>query len=393
MSNILIYYGAVEVTNIMMTQFFEKLCEVNKIGLRSKLSNTVTTNDLTWSDVVINIRGQGYLDAKILELAKLYGRYTVCGYDDDFLAIPGYLTARKLSAKAIIKILQSSMAILSGNDNIFLEYKKFNKNLTFIHIDTMVEEKEIYLRKIEENIKEKKIAYYVNDGSTTEFNTVIIPFIKAFPDLANKYKWYFFSLQPNLDNLIKKENIVYVPHMSLEDFRAYLRKEDFTFGIAPLTESRFSRGKYFNKYMEYGTASIPCIFSNVLPYTKIVENMKDGILVDNTITDWKAGFELMDDNDLRKKIVSNMQEKIRNNFSCEAIISKFEKQNASLIQWSAVTKVSRLRLIPIKIIGVFVEMYGLARRPFVRLKERGFRNLIIYIFFRYIKRRKSFKEM
>lgn len=61
----------------------------------------------------------------------------------------------------------------------------------------------------------------------------------------------------------------------------YLRTIDFTYGLAPLRDTPFARCKSPLKALEAAALGIPCIASNIPPYSEFVQHGVTGLLVDN----------------------------------------------------------------------------------------------------------------
>ena len=61
-----------------------------------------------------------------------------------------------------------------------------------------------------------------------------------------------------------------------------MKESNFNIGFAPLDNTYFANRKYFNKYIEYTKFGILGMYSNTMPYTLIVKDKENGILVDNS---------------------------------------------------------------------------------------------------------------
>jgi glycosyltransferase involved in cell wall biosynthesis len=93
---------------------------------------------------------------------------------------------------------------------------------------------------------------------------------------------------------------------------------NFDVGLAPLVDDTFNAGKSNIKWQEYTRAGIPTVASPVGPYA----NLKDGetaILVkEDTIAGWYSAIKLLlDDPELRAKIVKNAQAELAKKWRLE----------------------------------------------------------------------------
>ena len=72
------------------------------------------------------------------------------------------------------------------------------------------------------------------------------------------------------------------------DFCAWLRDTAprFAFGVAPLLDTLFNRGKSGLKFLEYAAIGLPGAFSSVGSFLDVVEHGHTGLLVENTAAAW-----------------------------------------------------------------------------------------------------------
>ena len=94
--------------------------------------------------------------------------------------------------------------------------------------------------------------------------------------------------------------------------------------IAPLEKNYFNSCKSTCKYLEYSINKIPAIYS-AHHYKKTVINRHTGILAD-TPDDWIAGIsELIENENLRKKIAENAYNDVLKNWNMKDYLGKWEK--------------------------------------------------------------------
>ncbi len=84
--------------------------------------------------------------------------------------------------------------------------------------------------------------------------------------------------------------------------------------IAPLEDNDFNRCKSNIKYLEYSAMGLPGVYSNVVPYSSVIENGVNGFLA-STTDDWlDAISKLIESPQLRQQIVNTAQEDVRKNW-------------------------------------------------------------------------------
>ena len=95
----------------------------------------------------------------------------------------------------------------------------------------------------------------------------------------------------------------------------YGQRLNFDIGIAPLCENNLNKSKSNLKYLEYTALGIPGIYSDIQPYSSIIKDQFNGILVGNKEMEWEDKLKLLiEDDSLRKKIIKNANHDIYENF-------------------------------------------------------------------------------
>ena len=94
--------------------------------------------------------------------------------------------------------------------------------------------------------------------------------------------------------------------------------------IAPLGRSRFEASKAPNKYLEITAIGAAGVYTHSEPYLSYVEDGRNGLLAGDDVEDWQAKIErLIDDADLRARLVANAADDIRANFDTRAMLPTF----------------------------------------------------------------------
>lgn len=102
---------------------------------------------------------------------------------------------------------------------------------------------------------------------------------------------------------------------SIEVYPWKLKMMNLDIGLAPLLDNEFNHCKSAIKYFEYAAVGVPTIASNVQPYSDVITNRVDGILVDKPEEWIEAMNELAADPALRKKIADNAYENVYRNYN------------------------------------------------------------------------------
>ena len=150
---------------------------------------------------------------------------------------------------------------------------------------------------------------------------------EALPQILNNNDCHLKVIGP-ISNQVKEitnhTSISYYDRMSYQDFLEFLREQNNSIGIIPLDNSEFSSCKTPIKYIHYSSLGIPCICSNVKPYNEIIKNEFNGFLANNT-DDWLNYFNILKNVDNRKKIISNSQKIIKEQYTYDSLILKIDE--------------------------------------------------------------------
>ena len=121
--------------------------------------------------------------------------------------------------------------------------------------------------------------------------------------------------------LNKRILVKFVERLPYQEFQKTIARNNYDFALVPLAgkedpnDLKFNLSKSPFKYLNYGAAAIPAIFSSGTIYDKLISNGKNGLLVQNNAKAWMYGMEqLTKSSSLRKKIAANASNDVKNNF-------------------------------------------------------------------------------
>lgn len=325
MTDILLIYDRMEPPVEMAEAFYLKFKDIYDCDIHCVSTANIRTEDMNRCDVLIEIRPQSMFLARLARIARNSGRIAIANFDDDFLAIKNFHLRRRIQEKAIISILMNIDVLMSTNNSLLNKYKEIGDVHRWIKTDTAVTRDEMKdaplpQKRNESNDRRKiKIVYYCNDGSVNAFEEVVGAMIpKIVSTFGDNIVWTFIGTKPGIDSCVCDENVNYISHLSLEEFKRELKTGDYSYGIAPLMDNEFSNHKYINKFIEFTLAGIPCIYSNVSPYKEFITNGVDGFLCNNEQS-WIDAMKMMQDPNIRYQIAKNAQSKLIKSFSVELI--------------------------------------------------------------------------
>ena len=108
-----------------------------------------------------------------------------------------------------------------------------------------------------------------------------------------------------------------------EDYPKFVKylmaiSKEMDFAVAPLVKNKKNLCKSSIKYLDYSALGLPGIYSNISPYSDIVQNKINGILTENTTESWYRNIEyLCKYPNERKRISMNAMKTVINEYNIE----------------------------------------------------------------------------
>lgn len=309
--------NTVEVNLAGLKEFFN----IGDVTTRYLLSKDVKELDLNWCDACYAIRPSSVYTLNIARVIKASGRLFISLFDDDLLNI-SKSSSLYWRVKYMKSCMMSSDAILTGNPQLIESYKQIAPKIKFILSQTFVLESDIQpIREVGDVIK---ISYVASRDHTELFETYIRPIIDDVLALSPKIELHLMGVDPDLSHIRSCNQIISHPVRSYEAYKFFMRSNHFDIGLAPLNDDDFSNKKYFRKYIDYAEFGVLGLYSNCLPYTLVVKDGYNGILVDNDVKEWKKALIYAVDNiSSMKGIVRNSQNHLRSDFSLNNVRNQF----------------------------------------------------------------------
>lgn len=95
-------------------------------------------------------------------------------------------------------------------------------------------------------------------------------------------------------------------------------------GIIPLSNTMFNKGKSPCKFVEFAAIGLPIIASNTIPYSRVIEDSKNGLLCSNEEEWYTKLNELIDNTELRKNLKMNARKTIGKDFDLDKNYKDFQ---------------------------------------------------------------------
>lgn len=301
---------------------------LNRIGYdyRFRTLAEISEDELRWCDAYIAVRPNTPISFSIGKAIKKSGRPYIVYFDDDLINRVNSIRKRNENSR---KCLAISDAMFGANPMLCREYGRFSKS--FFIMDTAVDESELSF--MERDSSKTHFVYAAGKDHAAIFERIINPVLgRLYDNYHDHFRFTFIGVHPQIDNKRESSCFEFVPLMPLEEYVEYMRKHVFDVGLAPLEDNDFSRMKYFNKYIEYGKVGMAGIYSNMEPYTFVVKNGENGLLVNNTEEEWYRAISYCIDNiDTVRKLGINAQNDIKKRFVLDKITSELKEKLDEII--------------------------------------------------------------
>jgi len=293
--------------------------------------NFVTINEnqilsfssIDWPDIIYIGNGR-YVTQNIINLitqAKTKNKKIYCDIDDYTRSLPSYTShTNAQSTNSIIHLFRLVDGITVSNALLKLHIEELGFSSTILPNCIYCDYFESFQRKLSPN--QNKIVLINTDlikmiNGKYGFLTALNKFMQENPNLEIDY---FGDPFPEFFSL---NNIHFNDRISYESMMKILLNGYYLFAIVPLggneedsTTKSFHTFKNPFKYINYGLANIPAIYSNSFIYNNIIKNGWNGIITENTFDGWyKSLNNFADDSKLRKIISKNALNDVRINYN------------------------------------------------------------------------------
>ena len=281
----------------------------------------VTPSLIDSHDLVFFIRPMDVLSFRIASRARQAGHLVVTLCDDDLLNLPAGSPTIPWRKKGLQKALAQSDVIGSSSPNILKKYIDLTAGKRTALSDTIVKPEEFDgLDACLKKTDDVKIVYAAAPDHASLFEKYISPVTPRLgEEFGDKLSFTFVSVHPEVEGV----NCNYVAGMPLMEYRKFIKEQQFDIGVAPLNNDDFSKCKYFNKFIEYTTQGIVGIYSNVEPYTYVVEDTKTGFFAADDPESWYNAIRTaVKQKELRRSCLSNAIEYLKKNHSERACMER-----------------------------------------------------------------------
>lgn len=293
-------------------------------------THKMVENALKWADVLMLSKHSSDSALKIAITAKKLNKKIIYDIDDWIFSFPSYSNAKDQSQKLnnINQIIKLADHVTVANKTLFLAIKKYVNNPVLVANGMYVEK---YLTKItNDEFIQPRIVF--TNADMLKVKSAKETFLKVLQVFSKKHPEYILDFYGDpFPEMYSIPFLHFTNRMPYPDFMKSLVAGKYQFAITPLGGTEDEESYFFHscknpfKYLNYGNACVPGIYSDVPIYSdECVSHGKTGLLVNNTMEEWVDTMEnLANDKGLRATIRKNAFEDIMDNYHIQHSAHQF----------------------------------------------------------------------
>lgn len=222
-----------------------------------------------------------------------------------------------------IYALKNCSTTLVYNDIIKEDVSNYAKSIT--SFDISVEKKVFEINNKRE--KDDDLIYIGFSGSLRWENIAFQALARVANERSDIKIFFVGIISKEQRELFKNIDYIEIPFSNYGNYAINISKLNPDIILAPLTETRTTMSKCYNKYVESGIVSSVCIYSKQKPYTDVIKDGINGFFVENeTEQDWyNKIIEVISNVKLLREAQENAYKDIISNYTVDALYQKFAK--------------------------------------------------------------------
>lgn len=269
------------------------------------------SNGVRWADVLLLSKHSSASALSLARMAKGLGKRVIYDLDDWIFSFPGYSGGKQNNDKTAL-ILE----ILTECDTVTVANHRLQKKLQTTLPDTHYVPNGMWVEKyapegLPDNRKSqagKRIVFTNADFIKMEHSKELL--LTALQLFFLRHPEFLLDFYGDpFPEIVSLPFLHFTNRMPYEQYIRSLISGQYLLSITPLGADEDPAAAEFNacknpfKYLNYGTAGIPGIYSASPIYTSCITQGRTGLIVDNTLSSWTEALEtLAFDAEARTKI-------------------------------------------------------------------------------------------
>ncbi|NMP27997.1 glycosyltransferase family 4 protein [Rahnella sp. SAP-1] len=285
-------------------------------------SDPVALNAIEWADVLILSKHSSQQALDITREAKRKNVKVIYDIDDWIFSFPTYSAAAQQSQRlpVIHEILSLADIVTVANDYLLDRVASFLPDVVLVPNGMWVDKYATRESVLSRDNNTHKIIFTNADMIKMQASKeMLFTALQVFFTKNKNYTLDFYGDPfPEMHSL---PFLYFTNRMPYDSYMRALVSGKYEFSISPLGSSEDTEAVSFNqcknpfKYLNYGCAGVPGIYSNATIYENAVDDRQTGILIENDYLSWLDALQVMaTDRKLRKNIAKNAFDDVNNNY-------------------------------------------------------------------------------
>ena len=249
--------------------------------------------------------------------AKVLNKPLVLDLDDDLLALPPdhpdrvatYYASR---LPAILHAIIQADALTVTTRPLMEAVRGLNPNVWLL--PNYLDETLWDFRPAKATPSSEALTLLFMGSSTHQPDVALVagPLLEIAREFRQRIKFLFYGIQPP-PGLAEIAQTSYQPVLTYNyrDFVKLMTNTQADVCIAPLWDNSFNRSKSAIKFYEYSAMGIAGVYADMLPYSDVVHDGVEGFLARSPEEWYQKIHLLLEDENLRKRMVQTAQESVR----------------------------------------------------------------------------------
>lgn len=160
-----------------------------------------------------------------------------------------------------------------------------------------------------------RIVYIGTPSHKLDVESIATPLLQIAKTYGNKVEFLFYGAKPP-EQLEGLKNTLWVKPetYTFTEFIPLIQKIEGDIAIAPLLDNTFNRCKSSIKYFEYSALGMPGVYSDIDPYSNVINESVTGLLAGNQHEWFEKLCHLIDSTETRKQMTTAAQKDLRDHY-------------------------------------------------------------------------------
>jgi len=256
----------------------------------------------------------------VINKAREVGKPVVMDLDDDLLALPTdhpdrISTYYASGLPAFLHALLDVDGVTVTTEPLKKAVQKLNPNVWVLpnYIDDQLWD--FRLLRSSSPGDPVRIFYMGTASHRPDLESISKPLFQLAESFGAEIEFHFYGIEPPT-GLEKLTQVTHQPVQTFnyEMFVSCMGQIQADIAIAPLCDNSFNRSKSAIKFFEYSAMGIPGVYADLPPYSDIINEGCEGLLAQSEEQWYEKIKELINNPELRQRILLSSQESIRANW-------------------------------------------------------------------------------